>query len=65
MSKPVGEPVPVPVDDIERLLRSYDSVNGYRLDARLLVRRVQRWLESLPKPGSSQQSESESGSICI
>ncbi len=40
-------PLPVPCDDIERLLRGYDLVYGFRLDDRLLVRRVQRWLDSL------------------
>lgn len=39
----------VPIGEIEKLLRSYDSVHGNRPDARLLVRRVQRWLDTLPK----------------
>jgi hypothetical protein len=42
-------PETVPVDDIVRILREHDYVYGYRRESNLLVRRVQRWLDSLPK----------------
>jgi hypothetical protein len=42
-------PESVPFDDIERILREHDMVYGYKREANLLVRRVQRWLDSLPR----------------
>lgn len=39
----------VPAEDIERILREHDACYGYRRESNLLVRRVQRWLDSLPK----------------
>lgn len=44
-----AQPLPVPVDDIERVLRASESILGIHREGRLLMRRVQKWLDSLPK----------------
>jgi hypothetical protein len=39
----------VPIDDIERALRAAEPVLGIHREGRLLLRRVQRWLDTLPR----------------
>lgn len=41
--------LPVPIDDIKKMLLFYESELDHRPEARLLVRRVQAWLDGLPK----------------
>lgn len=44
ISQPV---IPVPVDDIERLLRASEAILGIHREGKLLMRRVQKWLDEV------------------
>lgn len=44
-----AESLAVPVEDIERLLRASEWTLGVTREGNLLLRRVQRWLDSLPR----------------
>lgn len=50
-----GDANAVPVDDIERALRAAESILGIHREGRLLLRRVQKWLDGLPKEESEHE----------